>query len=513
MKVQKCSGITSFGGINFVLEELDALGVGSLLDDHLSTFGKQSKYQWKDILYSFWSVLLCGGDELPEGTSVQYLHNVHTDVGHYVVRAIISGGNYVTKELEAAMLIDAAPIYSLQLPQQVFVYDGQPKSLTLSGKLPTGSTVTFEGNNQTQAGSYKVIATIIGANYVTQTLQSDMIIEKAELPEIQFPSRSFIYDGSSKSLVIEGSLPTEVQVTYHFNSRTQVGTQEVVATIQGKNYKTRELRANLTITPANRQLTFDPLPIKTFGDAPFDLHAKVQPTETIRYFSSNPEVAEIQGSTLRIVGAGTATITAQLEESPTHGGSLQLTQVLTVVKASQRITFSGPDPLELQAKSIPLNVQSNASLPVQLSVDQPLIASLEGTTLHLHAVGTVHVTATQSGDANYEAAEPVTVRIQVIHSKPTIDVKIHQALSPNGDGINEYFRIEGIQSYPDNRLIILSTSGQILYDKKGYNNSSVSFKGITNKGQKAVSGTYYYLLEINHQGKTETRKGYLVLKN
>lgn len=62
MKIQKGSGITPFGGINFVLEEFERLGIGQLLQEQLSSLYAQSRYSWKDLIYSFWSVIFCGGD-------------------------------------------------------------------------------------------------------------------------------------------------------------------------------------------------------------------------------------------------------------------------------------------------------------------------------------------------------------------------------------------------------------------------------------------------------------------
>lgn len=62
MKILKSSHINPFGGLNFVLEEFDRLKLGGLLEQNLPELPSQSKYCWKDILYSFWSVYFCGGD-------------------------------------------------------------------------------------------------------------------------------------------------------------------------------------------------------------------------------------------------------------------------------------------------------------------------------------------------------------------------------------------------------------------------------------------------------------------
>lgn len=62
MKIQQSSGINPFGGLNFVLKEFNNLKLDKLLEEHLPSLANQSKYCWKDILYSFWSIYFCGGD-------------------------------------------------------------------------------------------------------------------------------------------------------------------------------------------------------------------------------------------------------------------------------------------------------------------------------------------------------------------------------------------------------------------------------------------------------------------
>lgn len=62
MKVLNSSEISPFGGLNFVLKEFDTLNLANLLNENLPCLPPQSKYKWKDILYSFWSIFFCGGD-------------------------------------------------------------------------------------------------------------------------------------------------------------------------------------------------------------------------------------------------------------------------------------------------------------------------------------------------------------------------------------------------------------------------------------------------------------------
>ena len=62
MKVLNSTHLSPFGGLNFVHRAFDRLKVGAILNDTLPKLPKQSKYDWRDLLYSFWSIYFCGGD-------------------------------------------------------------------------------------------------------------------------------------------------------------------------------------------------------------------------------------------------------------------------------------------------------------------------------------------------------------------------------------------------------------------------------------------------------------------
>ena len=62
MKVIKSKNISAFGGLNFVIQELDNKNIGGILNRELPQLGPQSTYKWKDLLYSYWSIFFCGGD-------------------------------------------------------------------------------------------------------------------------------------------------------------------------------------------------------------------------------------------------------------------------------------------------------------------------------------------------------------------------------------------------------------------------------------------------------------------
>src|SRR5690606_33459276 len=146
-------------------------------------------------------------------------------------------------------------------------------------------------------------------------------------------------------------------------------------------------------------------------------------------------------------------------------------------------------------------------------VDDPQVATVNGSTLDIHRLGTVTITATQGGSGNYGAAEPVTVTIRVTDPSSDFPIRVHRAVSPKGDGINEFLMVEGIRDYPENRVTVISRNGTVLWEASGYDNDRVAFRGISTGGLQLPAGTYFYIVEVRNGGKWEHRKGYFVIKH
>ncbi|MEB2785090.1 MBG domain-containing protein [Algoriphagus persicinus] len=204
---------------------------------------------------------------LPAGTNVVYANNSRTDVGMQQVTATISGSNYTTLVLTADLTITKAAITTITLSDGSFIYDGTAKSLAITGTLPAGTNVVYANNSRTDVGMQQVTATISGSNYTTLVLTADLTITKAAITTITLADGSFVYDGTAKSLAITGTLPAGTIVAYTNNSRTDVGMQQVTATISGSNFNSFELTAELEITPASLAIEADEGQSKLFGAA------------------------------------------------------------------------------------------------------------------------------------------------------------------------------------------------------------------------------------------------------
>ena len=73
------------------------------------------------------------------------------------------------------------------------------------------------------------------------------------------------------------------------------------------------------------------------------------------------------------------------------------------------------------------------------------------------------------------------------------------AFTPNGDGINDYWEIEGLSDYPRAEVRIISRWNSILY--KAYANNFTAWDG-SFKGQKVPQGTYYFVIQLNDSEKS-----------
>jgi gliding motility-associated-like protein len=109
-------------------------------------------------------------------------------------------------------------------------------------------------------------------------------------------------------------------------------------------------------------------------------------------------------------------------------------------------------------------------------------------------------------------------RSQVVVTLEECDIIIHNYLSLNEDGENDYFNIQGIENYSKNSVEIYNRWGVLVYETEGYNNDSKSFKGFSegrvtvNSNSKLPSGTYYYSIKYTKSnGITTEKTGYLYI--
>ncbi len=111
----------------------------------------------------------------------------------------------------------------------------------------------------------------------------------------------------------------------------------VVTAQDGTTAQTYTLTVNRA--PTAQTITFAALPAKTYGDADFAPGAtSTNSAIALVYTSSNPSVVTVVDGKLHIVGAGTATITANQAADSTHSAATPVSQNFIVVKTVLTIT-------------------------------------------------------------------------------------------------------------------------------------------------------------------------------
>ena len=111
------------------------------------------------------------------------------------------------------------------------------------------------------------------------------------------------------------------------------------------------------------------------------------------------------------------------------------------------------------------------------------------------------------GDPSLCASAEVIITVELI------PLKVYNAVSPNGDDLNDYLRIDGIEYYPENILSIYDRYNNLVFETPGYNNDNITWTGQANKGvsKKDLPGdTYFYIL--NPGDGTPLLKGFIMLK-
>jgi gliding motility-associated-like protein/uncharacterized repeat protein (TIGR01451 family) len=115
-------------------------------------------------------------------------------------------------------------------------------------------------------------------------------------------------------------------------------------------------------------------------------------------------------------------------------------------------------------------------------------------------VATVEISTPLDVDASNNSASAVVV---------PICLTVYNEFTPNNDGANDLFRIDCIESYPNNELKVYNRYGALVYSKQHYENDwngTANVSGVINRGDMLPTGTYFYVITI---GDGTVKKGWL----
>jgi gliding motility-associated-like protein len=104
----------------------------------------------------------------------------------------------------------------------------------------------------------------------------------------------------------------------------------------------------------------------------------------------------------------------------------------------------------------------------------------------------VRVTYTLGGVIKTDSSIVQNFLIQDL--KIPCQVKIFNAVTLNGDGINDTWQIDNISEFPDNEVKIFNRWGEKVFDTKKYDNLKNSWPEKDNN--KLLSSTYFYIIDL-----------------
>ncbi|MFT7335609.1 MAG: gliding motility-associated-like protein/uncharacterized repeat protein (TIGR01451 family) [Porticoccaceae bacterium] len=147
---------------------------------------------------------------------------------------------------------------------------------------------------------------------------------------------------------------------------------------------------------------------------------------------------------------------------------------------------------------------------------QDIIAGSLSNQATIYGTSPSGVTVTDLSDNDNELEDDFTV-IKI----DGCSIKAFNAVSPNGDGLNDVFLIQGIECYPNNTVEIYNRWGIKVFGMNGYDNINKVFRGLSegratvSKAEGLASGTYFYMIKCEDvNGKIIDQTGYLqIIRN
>jgi gliding motility-associated-like protein/uncharacterized repeat protein (TIGR01451 family) len=142
------------------------------------------------------------------------------------------------------------------------------------------------------------------------------------------------------------------------------------------------------------------------------------------------------------------------------------------------------------------------SLPVSGTAILLLTVEVMDVEDYQNMVSIAYVDQWDTNESNNRAEASVTPSCLVVYNE----------FSPNGDGVNDFFKIDCISRYPNNSLQIYNRWGNIVYQTRSYKNDwdgTPNGRAMVQPEDQLPVGTYYYILDLGDGSEPRTDWLYL----
>lgn len=438
------------------------------------------------------------------------------------VAATVNRSLVVAKRLLVARPDSKTRLYGQANPVFTATYDGFVNGETAATAISAQAILFTTATPLSPVGTYPVTGSAASAQNYNITYEAGILtVDKAVLTvTADNKSRGFGLDNPVFTLKYTGFVNAE--------SASVIENPPVAATVAGpdapagsypivvsggsdENYNFSYVNGLLTVISTTRTISMDDIAVKFVGDADFVPNVVLTSGEVPVFTSSDASIATIVNNKIHVVGAGNVTITATAPASANYSTTPSVSKLLIVSKVAQTISFDAVPELKNDGTGYTLKATSTSGLPVTFRVSDPSYVSISGDVIKGLRIGSVQITATQAGDSRYAAAKLVSQNVLVADADG-VGIKVHAAVSINGDGMNEFLTIDGIKDFPLNKVTIINRNGVKVFDVEGYDNDQHVFVGKSKSGVLLPQGTYFCLIEYNVDSKLKRKTGYFILK-
>ncbi|MBB2145369.1 T9SS type B sorting domain-containing protein [Pedobacter sp. LMG 31464] len=469
----------------------------------ITATAKNKAYGDVDPTLTFTSTGLVGAD----ATTGSLSRSTGENVGNYVINqnTLSAGANY-TITYNAANLTITNKILTITAAAKNKVYGDVDPTLTFTSTGLVGTDVITGNLSRTageNVGNYSINQGSLsaGANYtITYNAANLTIINK--VLTISAAAKNKVYGDADPTLTYVSTGLVGADVITGSLSRT-VGENAGNYTINqntlsaGANYTITYNAANLSISKAALTVTADNKQIcQSSGLPTFSLtYAGFKNTDNANSLSTKPTISTTATSNSPS-GNYVLTPTGGLATNYTFtyvNGTLTINALPQVsISSSNGNSISKGETLVLTASGGTIYTWSNANGIISGQNSAVLTVRPTESTIYM-------VTASNASNCSQSQSFSVEVRndFQAI-TTPNL-------LTPNGDGINDFWVVKNIDMYPNNMVTIFNASGKILYTKKGYSNT---WDGTYN-GNALAEGTYYFVIDFGTDKLKQ--KGFITL--
>ncbi|MBT3667945.1 MAG: hypothetical protein HN548_10755, partial [Opitutae bacterium] len=316
------------------------------------------------------------------------------------------------------------------------------------------NVVSFSGNVATAlaAGKVRITATQAGdSNWLTANAYQDWNVtafQKANqsisftpIPTKTTTSPNFTLDANATSglPVSFASLSPNIATVDANGSVTIVGFG--VATFRASQdgnvsfHPAPIVDRNITITKTSQSISFNAIPNQSLSTGTYFLTGSSSSNLALSYTSSDSSIATVNANVVTFIQGGSVMITASQGGNHLYAAATSTTQNLVIIDDTlqpQTISWSqNLSTLTYGSADINLTATSSSALPVIYTSSDSNVVDINGTYIKIKGAGTVTISASQTGNGQYQPASPVDRNVTVNKANQTIVTNLGSLTLPN----------------------------------------------------------------------------------